>query len=463
MVVYARRRVRLRADASPCPGGYREATMGTLALNSLRSAVRGSLRARTVGDLGSAAALLGGSVLAAGQALWFWDTPADPTAKPLVLFGGSVDEWHAAAAAWWIAALVATAALLLRRTLPKTAFIAAGLAAGLHLADNRLAQTPIDLAAPACLYTVALLVRTRPAAKCLLVLGIAGACAASAISQLPPPRAGLNVQMIGYQATMPCLLLTAAWFAGDAAGTRREHLRLLEQRAADLERERDQHASLAAATERAHLTRELHDIVAHGISVMVIQAQAAKAVMNRDRTAAQSALDETIDVGRKSLAEMRHLLGVTRRSGPVTASVRSPQPRTEQVPALIEQIRRAGVTVDYKLTGEPVPLPTHADLSVYRIVQEALTNTVKHAGSGAHATVLIEFAPRTLTLEIRDRRPRGDQDHERRQPPDRGNDVRGNGLIGIAERVGTLGGTLRTAHLPDGFLVHAVLPLSGSR
>jgi signal transduction histidine kinase len=187
--------------------------------------------------------------------------------------------------------------------------------------------------------------------------------------------------------------------------------------------------------------------VAHGISVMVVQAQGGAAALRNhpDRTA--TALANVIDTGRASLAEMRRLLGIVR--GPETRTAQlAPQPGLGALPALIDQVRDTGTPVSLLVDGEPTILPASVDLSAYRIVQEALTNTIKHAGPGAAATVRLAFHPDELEIEVTDTGA---------ARPD--SLVDGNGLRGIAERVRLLGGLVRAGPRTEGgFAVHARLP-----
>jgi signal transduction histidine kinase len=243
------------------------------------------------------------------------------------------------------------------------------------------------------------------------------------------------------------LLVVLAFVLGSGVRGRREHLRVLEQRAADLERERDQRAALATAAERARIIRELHDVVAHGLSVMVVQAQGGAAALHRhpDRTAV--ALRHVVGTGRASLVEMRRLLGVLRRDPAADAEL-VPQPGIGILPALVDQVRAAGTEVSLRVEGQPEPLPPGVDLSAYRIVQEALTNVLKHAGSGARVSVRLAFAPDQVEIEVTDD-----------GPPLASTVEGGAGLRGIAERVGMFGGRLRAGPVEGGgFRVHAVLP-----
>ncbi|MEV4537464.1 histidine kinase [Asanoa sp. NPDC049518] len=246
------------------------------------------------------------------------------------------------------------------------------------------------------------------------------------------------------------LLLVAAYAVGDGMRSRRAHLAAVEQRAADLAREERQRAALAVAAERARITRELHDVVAHGMSVMVVQAQGAAAALDRhpDRTA--TALRHVIEIGRSSLAEMRLLLA----AGQTDAARLTPLPGIGAIPDLVEQLRSAGMAIDLHIEGAPAVVPPVVDLSAYRIVQEALTNTLKHAGEGASARVRLEFDPESLLVEVSD---------DGRGPAEGADDC-GNGLRGIAERAAMLGGALETGVAPDGgYRLAATLPLAVGR
>jgi len=245
------------------------------------------------------------------------------------------------------------------------------------------------------------------------------------------------------------LIMGLAFAVADGVRSRRAHLYSVEQRAADLEREQQQRVALATAAERARITRELHDVVAHGLSVIVVQAQGGAAALGRhpDRTA--EALQNVITTGRDSLAEMRRLLDLVRRD-PTEDSQLVPPLGVGSLPELVDRVRAAGTPVTFAVEGQPVPVPASVDLSAYRIAQEALTNTIKHAGAGARAAVRLGFHPDRLEIEVSDDGVGGPV------PPDGD----GTGLRGIAERIGMLGGEL-TAGPGDsgGFRVWALLPL----
>jgi signal transduction histidine kinase len=205
--------------------------------------------------------------------------------------------------------------------------------------------------------------------------------------------------------------------------------------------------------ERARIARELHDVIAHHVSMMVVQAEAGPVVVERDAPAAARAFDTIAGIGRQALVEMRHLLGVLRsEAGEPTPSL-APQPGVAQLDGLVDQVRQAGIQVDLVVEGEPVPLPAGVDLSAYRIVQEALTNAVKHARPG-RVRVLLRYGERELRVEVGDDgRGAAEEDGEP-----------GHGLIGMRERVHLFGGELTAGPGPDrGFTVTARLPIGGAR
>jgi signal transduction histidine kinase len=212
-----------------------------------------------------------------------------------------------------------------------------------------------------------------------------------------------------------------------------------------LERQRDEDARQAVAEERARLARELHDVVAHAVSMVVVQAEAGAAAHGPpDRV--EEAFDAIADTGRTALAELRRLLGVLRSPG--EAGPRTPQPGVAQLEPLVESVRRAGLSVDVRVEGSGRPLPPGVDLSAYRIVQEALTNTVKHAGP-ARASVLLRYGEHDLELEVVD---------DGCGP--RTGAAAGHGLAGMRERTALLGGQLDVGPAAGGgFAVRARLPL----
>jgi len=240
------------------------------------------------------------------------------------------------------------------------------------------------------------------------------------------------------------------WLVGRTIRQRRLQALQLEDRATRLEIEREENARAAVAEERARISRELHDVVAHSVSVIVVQAQAAQRLLEGEQREARQALGSIETTGRQALTEMRRLLGILRRTEAELAL--APQPSLSQLDALIEQLRASGLPVEFRIEGEAKPLPPGVDLSAYRIVQEALTNSLKHAGP-SHAQVVIHYRADELALEITDD---GTGNGE--------GGGAGQGLIGMRERVTLYGGVFESGRLESGgYSVRARLPLDSDR
>jgi signal transduction histidine kinase len=240
------------------------------------------------------------------------------------------------------------------------------------------------------------------------------------------------------------------WLAGFAQRERSVQVDRAEERAQQAEREQVTAARIAVAEERARIARELHDIVAHAVSVMVLQVGAVRHRLpenfEEEDAAALRGVEET---GRGALGEMRRLLEAMRRDD---APDLAPQPGLARLDALLEEVRRAGLPVDLQVEGEPFPLPGAIDLSAYRIVQEGLTNTLKHANAG-EAHVLLRYAADELRIEVAD---------DGRGARGAGGDGRGHGLVGVGERVKLYGGEMATSTVNGrGFRLTTRLPLTG--
>ncbi|WP_106397280.1 sensor histidine kinase [Actinocorallia populi] len=230
--------------------------------------------------------------------------------------------------------------------------------------------------------------------------------------------------------------------------TRRAYLQSLEERALQSEHERDTQVRMAMAAERARIARELHDVIAHNVSVMVVQADGAAYAIDTDVDRAKNALETISATGRLALGEMRRLLGVLRESD--DTGTYTPQPGVEQLDELVEQVRDAGLPLEFTVEGEPKELPQGLQLSVFRIVQEALTNTLKHAGPGARARVRLRYDNGGVGIHVQDD-GRGNAMVE--------NDGKGHGLAGMRERAALYGGTVRAEPVPGGgFEVDVRLP-----
>ncbi|TXS56254.1 sensor histidine kinase [Streptomyces sp. t39] len=360
--------------------------------------------------------------------------------------GDAGDRWGVVV----IGALLSVVVALRRRMPEWMLLLTAALGVAQLVADIEV--FPADFAMLVIIYTVAAHDGPRWASRFALV---GGACAATlAMIRWPlEETGGAGKIFFTVVMTVPFVL---AWVLGDSIRTRRAYFAQLEERATRLEKEREAQAKVAVAAERARIARELHDVVAHNVSVMVVQADGAAYVMDTAPDQARQALETISGTGRQALAEMRRLLGVLRTSDAPESGEYVPQPDVEQIEELVDQVRRAGLTVDFKVEGTPRPLPSGVELTAYRIVQEALTNTRKHGGPEAGASVRLVYFDDGLGLLVEDD-GRG-ASHELYE--DGGADGRGHGLIGMRERVGMVGGTLDAGPRPGGgFRISALLPL----
>jgi signal transduction histidine kinase len=244
------------------------------------------------------------------------------------------------------------------------------------------------------------------------------------------------------------ILFGVGWLAGFALRERAEEAEAAEERAAQAERERETAARLAVAEERARIARELHDIVAHSVSVMVLQIGAIRHKLPEAQAEDKDVLRGVEDIGRSALTEMRRLLGAMRRAGEDPAL--TPQPGLDRLDALAEEVGRAGLPVRLHRDGKPFPLPRAVDLSAYRIIQEGLTNALKHARATG-ADVTLRYGADDLQLEVRDDGTGATS-----------SDGLGHGLVGIRERVKIYGGEMTAGAAPDGgFILTARLPVEG--
>ena len=246
------------------------------------------------------------------------------------------------------------------------------------------------------------------------------------------------------------LLFGIAWLAGFALHTRAEQADAAEARAAQAERERDAAARVAVAEERARIARELHDVVAHAVSVMVLQVGAVRHKLPAELDEDKDALKGVERTGRSALAEMRRLLTAMRPDG--DGAELTPQRGLDDLDSLLDEVGRAGLPVRLNVGGERVALPRGVDLSAYRIVQEGLTNALKHAHA-SHAEVALHYAPAELKIEVRDDGTGASS-----------SDGHGHGLVGVRERVKLYGGEMSAGTAPEGgFVLETRLPLGGGR
>ena len=337
-------------------------------------------------------------------------------------------------------AAMVTIALNWRRTHP---LIVIAIGAGawtvpilLGLVPSEAALTPL-VALLIAVYSVA---RHAPARQA--VIGALVALAASLASDLRMAHPGVGD--FGFTA----ILISWPWFAGYALRSHALANSALADRAELLEAERDAKALAAVAAERARLARELHDIIAHCVSVMVIQAGAAEEVIDREPARAREALRAVGDSGRAALADLRTLLGLLREGE--LAPALAPRPGTGDLEILAAQVRAAGLPVDLRVEGEPYALPPGIDLAAFRIVQEGLTNTLKHAAA-AQVTVVIRYLPGSLEVTVTD---------DGQGTSGAGQDGTGHGLVGMRERALLYGGELQSGPLPgSGYQLVARLPV----
>ncbi|WP_411071074.1 sensor histidine kinase [Streptomyces sp. cmx-4-25] len=354
--------------------------------------------------------------------------------------------------AYGVVAALFSLVVAVRRRLPEKMLL---LTVALGLAQLALDLEPFlaDFAMFVIVYTVAVHDGPRWASR----LALAGGLSAATLSQLrwPVEEPSSDAARVFFTVIMT-VPFALAWVLGDSLRTRRAYFAQLEERASRLEREREAQAKVAVAAERARIARELHDVVAHNVSVMVVQADGAAYVMDSSPETAKQALETISTTGRQALAEMRRLLGILRTGEHQEAGEYVPQPDVGQIEDLVEQVRGAGLAVDFAIEGSPRPLPSGVELTAYRIVQEALTNTRKHGGPDVGASVRLVYFDDGLGLLVEDDGRGAPQE----MYEDGGADGRGHGLIGMRERVGMVGGTLDAGPRPGGgFRISALLPL----
>jgi signal transduction histidine kinase len=334
--------------------------------------------------------------------------------------------------------------LFVRRRFPFAAPVAFWLlAVGISFVDGELVTFVTSLFAIGMAASF-LLGSQRAAAKAQTGLAVAVGCAAVVVYDKP-------AHSVSELVFIP-LLFGICWLAGFAVRERAEQAQAAEERAAQAERERDAATRIVVAEERARIARELHDIVAHAVSVMVLQVGAVRHKLPDALAEDRDALTSVEQAGRTALAEMRRLLAAMRRDGDDVDLM--PQPGLDGLGSLLEEIGRAGLPVRLHVEGEPFPLPAALDLSAYRIVQEGLTNVLKHARA-SHADVTVCYGPGGLRTEVRD----DGIGAAASDGPGIGNG-HGHGLVGIRERVKIYGGemTAETAN-GGGFVLSTRLPL----
>lgn len=364
-------------------------------------------------------------------------------------------------------------AVALRRSRPVVAFLMAAAGEATLAMMPLLFSTgspypvtllPTGIAYLVCAYTVSAWGRP-PWPRISLVVGLVGAIGVT-IRYVSSPEFAASAPGGQFGGTLfvgsaLCAVVVACWGLGVVRRWRSAQFAELAERARRAEDDRLAALQQAAADERARIAREMHDVVAHSLSVMVRQAEGGRYVAATDPERAQQVMLTIADTGRESLRDMRSLLGVLRgdtrpggRPDAENPGDDAPQPTMDDVPALVERVRASGQSIDLQISGTPGRLDRAAQLAGYRLVQEALTNVVKHAGPGAHTEVQIVWGAGDLRVSVRD------DGHP--PPPTVGSDGRGRGHVGMAERLGLLGGTLQTGPVTDGgYQVIGRIPLTG--
>ncbi|GIG39592.1 sensor histidine kinase [Cellulomonas phragmiteti] len=369
-----------------------------------------------------------------------------------------------------LCALGVVVPLAWRRTRPAVSVAVVYSCALLHVVGG-FPLLPVDVVVPFALYSVALH-GPRWAHRTGILGAMVGAFVVGAAIALPYDRVAAAMVTV-----LVASIFLVAWAFGLVRRSRREHLEALVDRAERLEVERDQQAIIATAAERARIAREMHDIVAHSLSVIIAQADGGRYAAAHDPAAASRSLGTIAETGRAALTDMRRLLGVLREAphagapgraapGVLTTSpdeqgvadttptaATTPQPAVEDVEQLVAQVRASGLRVSYVRLGTPRHLPPGAGLTVYRIAQESLTNVLKHAGPDPGVTVMLQWLPAAVTLEV--------SDDGRGAAADA--DGLGQGLLGMRERATMFGGTVTAGPRPGGgFRVRATLPTPGA-
>jgi signal transduction histidine kinase len=373
-----------------------------------------------------------------------------------------------------VAVLPATLALVgavaVRRRFPVAAYalaLAIGTAQvivgiGSTFTGSPLQPTFADAGILVLLYTVAAGRPRRVSVPCLAACVVLFTAAVARWHPAGPERGQHLLQFVLVTALFYVLAPISAWALGDSMAYRRAYFAALEERAARAEAERDAQARVAAAAERDRIARELHDVIAHNLSVMVAQADGGRYAFDGDPERSRQALAEIGGTGRQALSEMSHLLGVLRTGEEAPAL--APAPGVAEIAQLVAQAREAGMRVTQAVQGTARPVPGGLSLAMYRMVQEALTNVRKHAGPGTAAEVTLRYGQHELLVRVADDgrgTARAPAQRPRHGDADQPGSTNGHGLAGMRERAAMYGGTVQAGPCPGGgFEVTARLPLT---
>jgi signal transduction histidine kinase len=344
----------------------------------------------------------------------------------------------------WILQIAFFAPLALRRRFPSGVFV---FVAGCAFAQwaSGLLMPVVDFAPLIALYTVAAHVSIR---RTLAAVGVMEFGAVLVAASWSYANGALRVFVFVSG------MVTAATVLGINTRTRRAYLESLEERARRLEVERDQQAQIAAAAERALIAREVHDVVTHSLSVMVALTDGASYAVHTAPDRAAEAVAKASEVGRQAITDMQRVLGVLRGSAGATMAELHPQPGLAQLDTLLAEVRVAGLPVELVVSGARPDLSSGVELAVFRVVQEALTNTRKHAEPGASARVRLDFGADAVTVTVVD-------DGAAAPATPRADDTGGHGIAGMKERVAAFGGELQAGPrgIGRGWRVHARVPV----
>ena len=338
------------------------------------------------------------------------------------------------------AVLLCTAPLLFRRRWPIPVLVLA--LVGFSIAGN--ASNLASLAGGLIASLSVGLDEEHPVLGALAVLGVAAAIAAEF------GRGGSQTQLPIPGFLTPFLLIGAAFLAGRVIADRQLKLVQARVRTERLEREHDEAVKGATDAERRRIAMELHDVIAHSVGVMVVQAGAARHVLDEKPEAARASLEAVEESGHEAMAELRRLLGLLNEDGPPAPL--SPEPSLDRLDALVARVKEAGLPVELRVEGEPRPLPPGVEVATFRIIQEALTNALKYAGSApTHAT--LRYSADSIDIEVVDEGPLAAT-----------SDGIGRGLTGMRERVALFGGTISTGRREDGpgYAVRAHVPIEAA-
>jgi signal transduction histidine kinase len=338
-----------------------------------------------------------------------------------------------------LATVLMTTLLFARRQFPVGALYTIGVLIGAStFVDGRLMSD--DFVAFLVGLAICVIFGTRPR----LLPSLAGLAFAIAVAMIVVSN---NPNRSGGDYVWNTVAFVVAWIVGFAVGGKGREAQEARERAARAEREREERALHAVSDERARIARELHDVVGHSVSVMTVQASAVRRLLEEDQDREREALVVVEQTGREALAEMRRLVGVLRP--PEEAPALAPQPSLECLDRLAQQVREAGLRVDVRVEGDAVQLPASVDLTAYRLVQEGLTNALKHARA-ERAEVVVRYDDGHVEVTVSDD-GRGGGDGEKG----------GHGLVGMRERVSVYGGELEAGPRPEGgFRLRARLPVT---